>query len=499
MAYLVSALPLHSTSFRARRVLNWFPLGLAYAFLYMGRYNLTVAKNALGHLMTSAEFGQISAVGTVVYGLAFVINGPLTDRVGGRRVMLIAVAGALIMNVLMGCALLGADGAQGQVLGVSVYSALMVLYALNMYFQSFGAVAIVTVKAPWFHVRERGSFSTIFGIMITAGIYFAFDWGYAVVQATRAQLDTDMGAIAHVFAWALGVGGQGVDANWWIFFTPAVFLSVLLAVLFLFLRNTPKEAGYEDFDTGESSVAAPGEVLSTFQVFVRILTHPVLLVICAIEFCTGVLRNGTMQWYPIFAKETGIYGEFFVTRNWGLLLLGAGVIGAFLTGWASDRFFQSRRAPMAAFLYVVMGAGVVTMAATLDSSQWMVGGSVVLISMSVIGVHGILSGTSTADFGGSRNTGTAVGLVDGLVYLGTALQYLVIGQLAPTGEAARDPSEWRFWPVFMLPFVVIGILLSVRIWNALPSRRSARDNARSEEAQPAPAPTPATAGGAGQG
>lgn len=491
-------------------MLNWFPLGLAYAFLYMGRYNLTVAKNALGHLMTSAEFGQISAVGTVVYGLAFVINGPLTDRVGGRRVMLIAVAGALLMNVLMGCALLGADvvdvaggvhasgaGVHGQVLGVSVYVALMVLYALNMYFQSFGAVAIVTVKAPWFHVRERGSFSTIFGIMITAGIYFAFDWGYAVVQATRAQLDPDMGLIARGFAWVLGVGGQGVDANWWIFFTPAVFLTVLFAVLLLFLRNTPKEAGYEDFDTGEASVAAPGEVLSTYDVFVRILTHPVLVVICAIEFCTGVLRNGTMQWYPIFAKETGIYGEFFVTRNWGLLLLGAGVIGAFLTGWASDRFFQSRRAPMAAFLYVVMGVAVVTMAATLDSSQWMVGGSVILISMSVIGVHGILSGTSTADFGGSRNTGTAVGLVDGLVYLGTALQYLVIGQLAPTGAAARDPSQWRFWPVFMLPFAVIGLLLSFRIWNALPSRRAVREASRPREAQPAP--TPAAAGGPGQG
>ena len=54
-----------------------------------------------------------------------------------------------------------------------------------MYFQSFGAVAIVTVKAPWFHVHERGTFSTIFGTIISAGIT-AFDWGFAVVKATRA-------------------------------------------------------------------------------------------------------------------------------------------------------------------------------------------------------------------------------------------------------------------------------------------------------------------------
>ena len=42
----VVAPPAHSAAFRKRRFLNWFPLGLAYAFLYMGRYNLNVAKNA---------------------------------------------------------------------------------------------------------------------------------------------------------------------------------------------------------------------------------------------------------------------------------------------------------------------------------------------------------------------------------------------------------------------------------------------------------------------
>ena len=36
----------HSASFRRRRVLNWLPLGLTYAFLYMARYNLKVSKFA---------------------------------------------------------------------------------------------------------------------------------------------------------------------------------------------------------------------------------------------------------------------------------------------------------------------------------------------------------------------------------------------------------------------------------------------------------------------
>ena len=62
--------PVHTDAFRRRRFLNWFPLGVAYALLYMGRYNLTVAKGALGDLMTKADFGDIFGVGAIVYGFA---------------------------------------------------------------------------------------------------------------------------------------------------------------------------------------------------------------------------------------------------------------------------------------------------------------------------------------------------------------------------------------------------------------------------------------------
>ncbi len=461
--------PEHSQAFRVRRFLNWFPLGLAYAFLYMGRYNLTVAKNALGELMTKAEFGEIFGVGAAVYGFSFVVNGPLTDRVGGRRTMLIGVGGALLANAAMGLVLYGIAHWGWR---LPILWTFMGLYAVNMYFQSFGAVSIVTVKAPWFHVRERGTFSTIFGAMISLGIYFAFDWGYALVKATRAVVrEEEVPFFGRVVRAVFGFGGRGVDENWWLFFVPAGFLALLWTVLFLYLRDRPSLAGFDDFDTGAESVAADGQeeqVLPIREVFVRILTHPILSVVCLIEFCSGILRNGVMHWYPFFAKETGLYDEFFVTRNWGLMLLLAGITGATLTGWASDRFFGSRRAPMAAVLYGVMLLSTLVMTFALDGAPWVLGAATIAISMAVIGVHGIMSGTSTVDFGGSKNGGAAVGIVDGLVYLGTAIQSLAAGFMTPTGEAARDPSQWIGWPAFLVPFALLGLLASLRIWHALP-------------------------------
>src|SRR5262245_16984900 len=167
---MTAAAPRHSASFRLRRVMNWFPLGLTYAFMYMGRYNLTVAKNALGDLMTKADFGSIFGIGAFIYFASVLLNGPLTDRIGGRKSMLIGAAGSLVMNALMGFVLYGTTHYGWKLPFALTFT---VLYAGNMYFQSFGAIAIVTTKAPWFHVRERGSFSTIFGVMISLGVYFA--------------------------------------------------------------------------------------------------------------------------------------------------------------------------------------------------------------------------------------------------------------------------------------------------------------------------------------
>lgn len=462
--------PDHSRAFRTRRLLNWLPMGLAYAFLYMGRYNLTVAKNALGDLMTKDDFGTIFGIGALVYGVSFLINGPLVDRVGGRRTMLIGTFGALLANLGMGLVLYGHTFWSWT---IPVVPAFAVLYAINMYFQSFGAVSIVTVKAPWFHVRERGSFSTIFGIIISMGIYFAFDWGYAIVQATRAN-PGDLGVIASIFTFVFRLGGSGQNENWMIFFIPAAMLAVFWALMFLWLRDTPGEAGFEDFETGDDSLSDNGERLPVFEAVRRILTHPVLLFVCLIEFCSGVLRNGIMHWYTFYAKEVGFYDQFIVTKNWGLSLLICGVIGANATGWVSDKFFQSRRAPMCGLLYALMILSSILLAVGLGGPLWVAAAAALLTSMSVIAVHGILSGTATADFGGRKNTGIVVGIVDGFVYLGTAMQSFAIGKLVPVGEAAKDPANWRLWPLFLLPFAAIAFAFTLRIWRALPSGRKGR-------------------------
>ena len=255
----------HSSDFRRRRVFNWLPLGLTYAFLYMGRYNIKVSQHAFGDIdfngapmMTNGDFATIFFWGTAIYGSSFLVNGPLTDKLGGKFAILVGAGGAAVMNLLMGLVTWGiVDG--GGVLGFSrdqlatnltvIFST---LYAINMYFQSFGAVAIVKCNAPWFHVRERGVFGAIFAILISLGIYFAFDVGYMIIENLSLEK---------------------------LFFIPTVLLFAFWVVDVIIVKNTPGEAGFDDFDTADASSGDDGPRLGALEVFKLMLGNPVIITI----------------------------------------------------------------------------------------------------------------------------------------------------------------------------------------------------------------------------
>ena len=211
----------HGPWFLSRRFINWFPLGMTYAFLYMGRYNLTVAKNALGSLMSNEDFGLIFAAGTITYAFSFLINGPLVDKIGGKKGILIAALGAAAANVALGVItwLVLTDRIHVRLLPI-----FSVTYALNMYFQSYGAVSIIKVKAHWFHVRERGVFGAIFGTLISFGVYFAFDWGQAIIDITKLNAPMPTSAVERLVRAIFVPPGLTMDATWAVFFVPAAIL-----------------------------------------------------------------------------------------------------------------------------------------------------------------------------------------------------------------------------------------------------------------------------------
>jgi MFS transporter, OPA family, glycerol-3-phosphate transporter len=434
----------HTAAFKRRRLLNWLPLGLTYSFLYFGRYNIKLFQ---GIGLNEAEYASVFGVGTMVYGISFLLNGPLTDRWGGRATILISAAGSAAANLLMGYM-----AATGNTFGMSVPTAFSVAYGINMYFQSFGAVSIVKVNGAWFHLRERGTFGGIFGILISLGLYFAFDWGARIVNTFEVQ---------------------------WLFWIPGLILILFFVLSAIFVRNQPSDAGLPDFDLGDASTVA-GPKLGVAQVFWKMLTHPVLMVIAFIELCSGFLRQAILQWGTDFGKGVGL-GKTFVFENWGLVSCIAGITGGMFAGAISDHLFQSRRSPVSAVLYGIMVIGAIAIV-PLFAAPWTIGWAVAVMSMAIIGVHGMLTATASADFAGKQNVGVAVGLIDGFVYIGATAQSYFYGYYLPASKI-RDASgclvtnpeagkidNWHMWPYGMIPVAVIGLLLTLKIWNARPNK-----------------------------
>jgi OPA family glycerol-3-phosphate transporter-like MFS transporter len=421
----------HSRAYRSRRFRNWFPLGLTYATFYMGRYNLNVSSKTMmdAFHLSKGEFGTIATAGFWTYALAVIFNGPLADRIGGKKAILIGAAGAAVMNLVIGLCFL--SGWQTRIIvGMSL------LYAVNQYFQAFGALSIVKVNAPWFHVRERGIFGGIFGIMISSGYFLAITVG---------------GWILASLSW------------YWVFLVPSAAIAVMFVIDLFLVKDTPAQAGFADFDTDDATAHDPDRDRPVDWVYLvrRVFTNPIIVTLAAAEFCTGFVRQGLMLWFVPFLKEVhGISPGSLLFNVASIGVTVGGIAGGLLCGYLSDRWFQSRRPPVAFIFYLgqIVSLFVLGRAAP-GLAAFMIG----FTCMWIFGVHGMLSGTASMDFGGTKAAGTVAGMLDGVQYLASGLTGFLLGHFL-------DKLGWGAWTYMLMPFSLIGALLMTRLWNESPMR-----------------------------
>ena len=155
-----SARPKYPSGFRPRRGLNWGVVGLMYTSYYLCRYNLPLANKAISDQFhfTKSDMSSIISAQLLAYAIGQIINGLLTDRLGGKRAMLIGAAGTVTMNLLFGAS--------------SFWGFLwlfVLLRGIDGYTQAFGAPGFIKINAAWFSQNERGTFAGIFGFMINLG------------------------------------------------------------------------------------------------------------------------------------------------------------------------------------------------------------------------------------------------------------------------------------------------------------------------------------------
>ncbi|MGD0527753.1 MAG: MFS transporter [Polyangiaceae bacterium] len=463
----MSAIPsaFAAPAFRRRRTVNWIVLGLLYAFFYMSRYNFAATMSELSKTFgwTNTQLGVFETMMPLVYGLSVVFNGPLADRIGGRKAFLFGAVGVTLMNFAFGActlavatpAVMAGSGHDAHVVtaavlrgGIAPGTLLVVMagvWAINGYFQSFGALSIVKVNAQWFHVLERGTFAGVFGVLIRLGLILAFSGVPFILTVLPLR---------------------------WAFWLPGTFVAVMFVVNYVWMRDSPRDAGLGEMDTGEGD-ADDGKPASLAFVLKRVFASRTTWLIAACSMMIGMVRRSTVDsWYPKYFREIHMpdggpdlahYGPYQVAV-WGIALLG--IAGGFTFGIASDRVFSGRRAPVITYGFLGMAGmlALLGLSGRVGLGPWVPAGCLAVLSFFVNGAHGMVGGAASMDFGGRKAAATAAGLFDGMQYLASSLVGVGMGWVL-------DHWGWAAWPWVPIPFACIGALLISRLWNVRAGRR----------------------------
>lgn len=421
------ARPPYPHGFRARRGLNWGVLGLLYTSFYMCRYNLSIANKSISEEFgfSRAQMGAIITTALFAYACGQIINGLLTDRIGGKRAMLIGAAGTITMNLAFGAASFAG------MLGLFV-----AIRGLDGYLQAFGAPGMVKINTAWFAHRERGRFSGIFGFMINLGRFGIFTLGPALLAGF-----TLLGLI-HV-----------PPLHWrWLFWTPSVLCALVAIVMALTVKETPEETGFPGVIPDDSGSA--GVRSDVREVIGAITRNPVVWITACAYACTGAVRQAVDQWFPRYMQE--LYQVDLKSAQFqflAFLIPFVASAGSLLSGYVSDTVFQGRRAPVALVLYFLETA-IILLAAQFHSANAAIL-FLILISFTANSTHSILGSAAPMDIGGRRRAGFALGVIDSFQYFGGSLAGYFLGRLL-------DRSLGSYF-YFMAPFGLLGGLLMLTI------------------------------------
>jgi len=446
----------HPRKLVMRRFGNWLLVGITYASTYFGRYNMNVVNQAKSHHdlgVTASEFGVVLTVGSASYAVFVVVNGFVVDKIGGSRAMVIGALGSGFFNLVQG---LFVQFGVGKVTGSPALIVMCVIFACNNFFQTFCTSAICKVAVNWYHLKERGYFSGVFGVIISLGFFFAY-------QVNGVIYD---------------------NLNWsWVYFVPCAQLTFFGILNWIFAVDTPADAGFTyDPLTCTDVASAPSEASSLVSgteknkpvkqkkkgpslktLFMTVFGNPIFIILCLIDICLGWNRDGVLGWFPeVLSARFGCSSSSnqFALASGGTTI--AGMFGSLSAGMLSDSLFHSRRPPVALVFYIGLALNVIGLLFT--QSGWLFAFLIAFCSIWLNGLNGLITSTCAMDFAGTDATATAVGLLDGIQKIGSSASGFMGGILSPikgqySGRDLITKYNYENWVYSFLPPAVFAISL----------------------------------------
>jgi len=426
-------------------------LWVTYGSFYLCRVNVGPVRTEIEKDLAigAVEMGVVLGSLKIGYAIGELVNGQLAERFGPKRVLLFGMIGSLFANVLFAFAasLVAFPGMAAALPPVAQWlthftpsgssiapiAALLAFLAfLNGYFQAAGWPPTVKVMSNWFTAHQRGRMMGVLG--------------------TSYQLGS-----------ALTISGAGLLAtafgNWRAAFLVPASLFMISTVHALFrLREKPDGEPVAGTPVAALPVSAPR--LPVRQAIWLTITNPRIWILAVGLFGLDVVRYGFLDWAPGHLQKAQASGISSAALKTAVLPL-AGAAGALVSGWLTDRYFQSRRAPVIAILLLAVGVLTLGYSRVVEIGVAPTVVCLAAIGFCLYGAQILIVGTAAQDFARGGATAAAAGFIDFMGYTGAFSGDIVTGWLLKTRTFA---TAITFWAVAAF----VAAICVATLWRARP-------------------------------
>jgi OPA family sugar phosphate sensor protein UhpC-like MFS transporter len=420
--------------YKSHRLRILLAITVGYGLAYTCRLALSVVKKPLidEGIFSAEQLGVIGAVLFYTYAVGKLTNGFLADHANLKVFFATGVLVSAALNLGMGFS---------TALWLSV-----LLWALNGWFQGFGAPAGAVAMAQWFSNRERGR---IYGVWSTA-----HGLGEGLTFIGVAALVTAWG-------WRAGYWGPGL-------------LGILVAFsIYLLMQDRPQTLGLpsvadwkNDHLTGTASREdEKGSIWASQRVVLR---HPAIWVLAFASALTYVTRYAIDSWGILYLQED---------KHYSLMLAGGvqmartltGMAGAVAFGFISDKLFAARRPPVNLIFGILELVGLFMIFFGPPGRPVFMTAGFLLYGFGVTGLVTSLGGLFAIDIAPKKAAGAAMGFIGVFSYVGAALQEWLSGHLIQRGMTVVDGVRHYDFTAAIWLWIgasVVSLILATTLWRA---------------------------------
>jgi OPA family sugar phosphate sensor protein UhpC-like MFS transporter len=418
--------------YKRHRLRIMLAITIGYGLVYTCRLALSMVKKPLidGGIFTPVELGIIGSALFYTYAFGKLTNGFLADHMNLKFFFAFGVLISALINIGMGFS---------TILWVSV-----LLWALNGWFQGFGAPTGAVALTTWFSNRERGR---MYGIWSTA---------HAIGEGL-----TFVGVAGLVTLWGWRAG----------FWGPGVLCIVVAGVLYLVMQDRPQTLGLPRVADWKNDHVSSDENRkekkeSTWAVQRTILKIPAIWVLALASASIYVTRYAINSWGVLYLQEAKGYS---LMQAGGVISVNtiAGILGALAFGFTSDKIFNARRPPTNVIFAALEIIGLLMVFFGPSDNLMFMTVAFFIYGFGLTGLVTSLGGLFALDIAPKRAAGAAMGFIGVFSYIGAALQDQISGHLIENGVTMIDGvRHYDFTTViwFWVGSSVLSLILATSLW-----------------------------------